>query len=292
MVGFAAARTSAVPVAVALALISSGADAAGAWAPRSRKAQPPHLALAAAAPAHAQFFTINQVLAARGWPVETPAVTPAADGREPFGLLAFRTPDGLLWVKWRTLRSTIDAEAKILDRCRGGKACPAAARAFLALAAEVGRSQGSARIETANRLLNVAVRYRSDPAQHGVRDLWTAPLETLANGAGDCEDYAIAKYVLLRLAGAAEEDLRLLLVRDRGLDHAVLAVRHEGRWLMLDNRHALLQEAAELRHVTPLFALDARGVQLFAAPYSLAAVPVRVLPSPAPAATDEPSPSP
>jgi len=27
-----------------------------------------------------------------------------------------------------------------------------------------------------------------------VEDLWSAPLATLAAGAGDCEDYAIAKF--------------------------------------------------------------------------------------------------
>jgi predicted transglutaminase-like cysteine proteinase len=293
MVGFAAVRMSAV--AVALVLISSAASAAGA--PRSRKAAAPlpPLVLAAVHPHAAQprFFTINQVLAARGWPVDA-AASPsrAAAAGEPFGLLAFRAPEGLLWVKWRAVRGTIDEEAKILERCSGGEGCPAAARALLALAAEAGRHEGRARIETANRLVNAAIRYRSDAGQHGVRDLWTAPLETLAGGAGDCEDYAIAKYVLLRLTGATEDDLRLLLVRDRGLDHAVLAVRHAGRWLMLDNRHALLQEAAELAHVTPLFALDARGVQLFAAPYAVAVAARRALPAPSPAAAGEPLPAP
>ena len=42
---------------------------------------------------------------------------------------------------------------------------------------------------------------------------------------GDCEDYAIAKYVALREAGVARENLQLVLVRDRAVrqDHAVLA---------------------------------------------------------------------
>ena len=56
--------------------------------------------------------------------------------------------------------------------------------------------------------------------------------------AKDCEDYAIAKYVALREAGVEAADLRFLLVRDRlAGDHAVLGVRYEGRWLILDNRH-------------------------------------------------------
>jgi predicted transglutaminase-like cysteine proteinase len=43
----------------------------------------------------------------------------------------------------------------------------------------------------------------SDLAQYGVTELWASPLTTFAAGAGDCEDYAIAKYVALRQAGMA-----------------------------------------------------------------------------------------
>jgi len=97
-----------------------------------------------------------------------------------------------------------------------------------------------------------------------------APLATLAAGRGDCEDYAIAKYAILRAAGVPAEDLRLLLVRDRAVsqDHAVLAVRDNGQWLILDNRHAALAETAMLPHFAPLFVLDHTGVSLFASPYA------------------------
>ena len=43
----------------------------------------------------------------------------------------------------------------------------------------------------------------SDLAQWGVIDRWSAPLETFTTGRGDCEDYAIAKYVALTAAGVA-----------------------------------------------------------------------------------------
>ena len=41
----------------------------------------------------------------------------------------------------------------------------------------------------------------SDFTQHGEADRWSAPLATFATAKGDCEDYAIAKYVALREAG-------------------------------------------------------------------------------------------
>jgi hypothetical protein len=76
---------------------------------------------------------------------------------------------------------------------------------------------------------------------------------------------------LLRAAGFTETDLRLVLVRDTSIriDHAVLAARFEGRWLFLDNRKQAAVETDELRHYMPLFAIDADGVKLFAAPYAL-----------------------
>lgn len=43
-------------------------------------------------------------------------------------------------------------------------------------------------------------------------DYWQSPIETLAAGQGDCDDYAIAKYVSLRMLGIAAEHLRLGVV--------------------------------------------------------------------------------
>ena len=52
-----------------------------------------------------------------------------------------------------------------------------------------------------------------------------------ASNAGDCEDYAIAKYVALQEIGIAAADLRLVVVHDEATkqDHAVAAVRYDGR---------------------------------------------------------------
>ena len=101
--------------------------------------------------------------------------------------------------------------------------------------------------------------------QHGIHDVWSAPLATFAAGAGDCEDYAIAKYVALRQSGTASDNLRLVIVRDvrRGLNHAVVGVHFDGEWLILDNRHMVLVKATEAQHYSPLFVLDHRGVGEF-----------------------------
>jgi hypothetical protein len=76
--------------------------------------------------------------------------------------------------------------------------------------------------------------------------------------------------VALSEAGVSREDLQLVLVRDRAVrqDHAVLAARLDGRWLILDNRHSTLAEDSDALSFTPLFAINHHGVHLFAAPYA------------------------
>lgn len=87
-----------------------------------------------------------------------------------------------------------------------------------------------------NRWVNNEITYRRDPAMFGRRDYWADARATLRSRAGDCEDYAILKMQLLRAAGVASEDMMLTLARDtlRRSDHAVLLVRNEGEWFMLD----------------------------------------------------------
>ncbi len=67
----------------------------------------------------------------------------------------------------------------------------------------------------------------------------------------------------------SSDDLRIVLLRDRSVteDHAVLAARHDGHWLILDNRSAHMIEDRALSSVTPLFAINHQGVHLFATPY-------------------------
>jgi predicted transglutaminase-like cysteine proteinase len=202
---------------------------------------------------------------------QPPQKDPPAAGGEPFGLFTFRAPEGVLWLKWRGVEADMAKEQTVLDRCReDAESCPSYAAQFLRLIEAVKSKAGRARLDEANRAVNAAIRYVSDDAQHGEADRWSAPLATFATAKGDCEDYAIAKYVALREAGFPQGELRVILVRDRAVrqDHAVLAARLDGHWLILDNRRSELMEDMDATSLTPLFAINHRGVQLFAAPYA------------------------
>jgi predicted transglutaminase-like cysteine proteinase len=187
-----------------------------------------------------------------------PAHLPAAEGdRGPFGLAA--THSGGLAERWRILQPVIVIERQAVARCRAEpSSCTPAAAKFAAVVAAGQARTGLARIGEINRAVNLAIRPTSDLAQYGVADIWASPLMTFASGAGDCEDYAIAKYEALLEAGVAPQDVRLVVVHNRTAheDHMVAAARIDGRWLILDNRTMRLVADADVDDLTPLAVLD------------------------------------
>ena len=111
-----------------------------------------------------------------------------------------------------------------------------------------------------NRAVNRAT-YQEDLPNWGVDDHWAAPRELLARG-GDCEGFAIAKYLALRGLGFPPRDLRLLILYDeqRQRAHAALAVWRSGRQLVLDNLHGAILPLSELPHYRVRAALNETGM--------------------------------
>lgn len=91
----------------------------------------------------------------------------------------------------------------------GGEAV-AAWRQLLADSAPLAETDKLARV---NGFFNQRIHYDSDQAIWGKSDYWASPLETLGRGAGDCEDFTIAKYVTLKALGVPDHKLRLIYVR-------------------------------------------------------------------------------
>lgn len=118
------------------------------------------------------------------------------------------------------------------------------------------------RIDAVNSYVNARIRFVDDSAQFGAGDRWLAPSESLARGRGDCEDYAIAKRAMLRTAGFADKDLYLVVLKDLGrrADHAVLVVRVDGRFLVLDNGSDRIVDSSALRDYRPILTLTANRI--------------------------------
>jgi predicted transglutaminase-like cysteine proteinase len=207
---------------------------------------------------------------------------------EPFGAAVSAPVSGGLHNKWSMVNKKLPGQRRTLMRCRtGAAACPPAAKRFLAILDRALAHEGWARIAEINRAINLNIRPVDDMTQYGVSDFWATPLTTFSSGAGDCEDYAIAKYVALQEIGIAEDDLRLVVIHDRdsNFDHAVAAVRYDGSWLILDNRTLEMRQDVNIAEFEPLFIIDREGVKRMTA---AAPKPASLMVSASPAEIDPP----
>ena len=120
-----------------------------------------------------------------------------------------------------------------------------------------------------NGFFNRRVVFQDDVDVWGVVDHWASPLETLNKGAGDCEDFALAKYFSLLSAGVPAERMRLVYVRARigGVNgvsqaHMVLAYYAEpsAEPLILDNLIDDIRPASRRPDLTPVFSFNTQGL--------------------------------
>jgi predicted transglutaminase-like cysteine proteinase len=105
-----------------------------------------------------------------------------------------------------------------------------------------------------NSYANHAIRYVEDRELWGKSDFWANAKTTFRLGKGDCEDIAIAKLQMLAAMGIRREDMVLTLTRDlvRQVDHAVLIVRLDGQYVMLDNTTDKLVDASASQGYRPI----------------------------------------
>jgi predicted transglutaminase-like cysteine proteinase len=172
---------------------------------------------------------------------------------------------GEVAAKWRAVEADIDREQQVLARCREQEACPVVAQNLLDIVAEGAGRSGLARVGLINRAVDLAITRTSDEAQWGVADHWSPPFETLQTHRGDCEDYAIVKYVALLQAGLSHDDVKIVILRNLlpKEDHAVVAARVDGQWLILDNRRLALVRDTKMVGSIPKFVLDEDGTRRF-----------------------------
>lgn len=89
---------------------------------------------------------------------------------------------------------------------------------------------------------------------------WETAFEFLRYG-GQCQDYAIAKYLLLRAAGVPADQMRMVVLRDTAinLDHAVLAVYVDGQPQLLDNLRTDIVAASSVSDYRPYYSINENG---------------------------------
>jgi len=94
-----------------------------------------------------------------------------------------------------------------------------------------------AKLKEVNAVVNAAIQPEADQEHYGVADFWTVPVD----GAGDCEDYVLAKRKMLVLLGLPRAALRITVVLDGTVRHAVLTVATDSGDYVLDSlKHEIL----------------------------------------------------
>lgn len=121
-----------------------------------------------------------------------------------------------------------------------------------------------------NQFFNRNLRYGEDSEIWRTNDYWATPLESMQAGRADCEDYAIAKYMTLKLLGISTEKLRLIYVRAKignasssiSQAHMVLGyyATPSAPPLILDNLLDDLMPANQRTDLTPVFSFNDAGL--------------------------------
>lgn len=121
----------------------------------------------------------------------------------------------------------------------------------------------SASIESKLRMVNDffnAVAFQSDEDNWGERDYWSSPVELLTKNAGDCEDYAIAKYITLVEMGVPVDSLRITYVKANRLGSAHMVLAYYGDSLsepvILDNVSSKILPASARSDLEPVFSFN------------------------------------
>lgn len=123
------------------------------------------------------------------------------------------------------------------------------------LTALEGRTRMAQLVEV-NQFMNQH-RYILDPINWGMPDYWATPGQFLQKD-GDCEDYAISKFMSLRALGFDNDQMRIVVLEDLNLRvmHAILVVYMNSRALVLDNRVQQLVPAEIIYHYKPIYSVN------------------------------------
>ncbi|MNE53202.1 hypothetical protein D3C80_1479140 [compost metagenome] len=121
-------------------------------------------------------------------------------------------------------------------------------------------------LHAVNAFFNRTLLFIDDVRTWQQIDYWATPVEALIKGAGDCEDYAIAKYLTLRRLGVPSDRLRITYVKALELNQAHMVLT----WyatptsdpLVLDNLTTDIRPASQRRDLLPVYAFNAEGLWL------------------------------
>jgi predicted transglutaminase-like cysteine proteinase len=151
---------------------------------------------------------------------------------------------------------------KAEEKC--GKEAPARFTAWEELIHNDKSPSDREKLSKVNHFYNSRIRFVSDIELWGVQDYWATPIEFLCKNAGDCEDYAIAKFFTLKAMGVAEDKLNIAYVKalQYNIAHMVLTYYSEpgAEPLVLDNLIDSIEPASKRTDLMPVFSFNSAGL--------------------------------
>ena len=174
-----------------------------------------------------------------------------------FNASEVRSSDLSPFPKWTTMISRYAVERQLLQQpCQRGGSERCMLQQWLRFLDSLRGLDRRSQIEEVHRRMNSAP-YIEDIMNYGIPDYWASPNEFFENS-GDCEDYAIAKFMSLRLLGFSNEDMRVAVVQDTNLNlvHSVLIVSYGGQSLVLDNQIGQVVPTSAIHHYVPYFTIN------------------------------------
>ena len=119
------------------------------------------------------------------------------------------------------------------------------------------------KLEKVNIFFN-RLEFVTDLEHWGKDDFWATPVEFLASGGGDCEDFSIAKYFTLRELGVADERLRITYVKALRINEAHMVLTYYPQAgqdpLVLDNLEGKILPASERKDLKPVYNFNGDGL--------------------------------
>jgi predicted transglutaminase-like cysteine proteinase len=121
-------------------------------------------------------------------------------------------------------------------------------------------------LKAVNRYFNQQLDFQDDARIWQQNDYWATPVEALIKAAGDCEDYALAKYFSLRQLGIPSDKLRITYVKALTQNQAHMVLTYYSspgaEPLVLDNLIGEIRPASQRKDLLPVYAFNAEGLYL------------------------------
>lgn len=164
-------------------------------------------------------------------------------------------------------RNSFTLDPKVMNSAekRYGQAALRRLEAWQTLIREDSSATDMEKLQKVNRFFN-KLEFVDDRIHWGKEDYWATPVEFLASGGGDCEDFSLAKYFTLKAIGMEEIKLNMTYVKALRLNQAHMVVTYYSKPgavpLVLDNLVAGIDLATSRQDLLPVYSFNGSGLWL------------------------------